>query len=150
MFKTLFKNDGTYRKLGVHRPRNPDPERLAAARWYDGSGRDLAASMAMGRIFSDYSRDNYQLVQLNHYALGSMQNYIVKADRGRANRDASAFDLGYWVDRNLCDMPDRSILQLDSARLRDSLQLREQRILRRRRQHRQPEKARQAQRRGVT
>ena len=121
MFKTLFKNDGTYRKLGVHRPRNPDPERLAAARWYDGSGRDLPASMAMGRIFSDYSRDNYQLVQLNHYALGAMQNYIVKADRGRANRAASGFDMSYWVERNFCEIEDRSITQLDSQDLRAEL-----------------------------
>ncbi|WP_395004574.1 glycosyltransferase family 2 protein [Cypionkella sp.] len=121
MFKTLFKNDGTYRKLGVHRPRNPDPERIVAARWFDGSGHALPQSMATGRIFSDYSRDNYQLVQLNHYALGSMQNYIVKADRGRANRAASGFDLSYWVERNFCEVEDRSILQLNSQTLRAEL-----------------------------
>lgn len=121
MFKTLFRNDGTYRKLGVHRPRSPDPKRLAAARWFDGSGRALPASLATGRIFSDYSRDNYQLVQLNHYALGSMQNYLVKADRGRANREASGFDMSYWVERNFSEVEDRSILGLDSQALRAEL-----------------------------
>lgn len=121
LFKTLFKNDGTYRKLGVHRPRNPDPERIAQARWFDGSGRALPASMHMGRIFSDYTTDSYGLVQLNHYALGSMQNYLVKADRGRANRDASGFDMSYWVERNFCEVEDRSILALDSRALRDAL-----------------------------
>ena len=117
MFKTLFRNDGHFRKLGVHRPRNPDPDRPAL--WVDGSGRVLPPS---GRLFSDYRQDNYQLVQLNHYALGSMQGYLVKADRGRANREASAFDLGYWVERNLCDVTDTTISALDSSALRADLQ----------------------------
>ena len=115
MFKTLFRG-GTYRKLGVHRPRNPGPDQTA--RWFDGSGRVMADTQ---RLFSDYRQDNYQLVQLNHYALGAMQSYLVKCDRGRANREASAFDLGYWVERNLCDVEDRTIAALDSSALRAEL-----------------------------
>ncbi len=103
MFKTLFRNDGSFRKLGVHRPRSPDPAHVAAQSWFDGSGRALAPPR---RLFSDFSRDNYRLVQLNHYALGSMQNYLVKADRGRANREASAFDMSYWVERNFAEVED--------------------------------------------
>ena len=113
MFKTLFRNDGAWRKLGVHRPRNPDPTR--APRWFDGSGREMAPS---NRLFSDYRQDNYQLVQLNHYALGAMESYLIKCDRGRANREASAFDMGYWVERNLCDVTERSVLALDTSALR--------------------------------
>ncbi len=119
LFKTLFRNDGRYRKLGVHRPRSLAPGQTA--RWFDGSGRE-AADLSQGtRIFSDYTRANYGLVQLNHYALGSMQNYLVKCDRGRANREASGFDMGYWVERNLCQTEDRSILRLDSQALRAEL-----------------------------
>ncbi|WP_054004827.1 glycosyltransferase family 2 protein [Cypionkella psychrotolerans] len=121
LFKTLFRNDGTYRKLGVHRPRSPDPARTGQARWFDGSGRPLPADFPQARIFSDYTRDNYHLVQLNHYALGSMQNYLVKADRGRANRDASGFDMSYWVERNFSAVEDRSILNLNTAPLRAEL-----------------------------
>ena len=121
LFKTLFRNDGTYRKLGVHRPRSPDPARTGEARWFDGSGRSLPADFPQARIFSDYTRDNYQLAQLNHYALGSMQNYLVKADRGRANRDASGFDMSYWVERNFSEVEDRSILNLSSASLREEM-----------------------------
>ena len=116
MFKTLFRNDGHFRKLGVHRPRNPDPARQAL--WVDGSGRPIPPNT---RLFSDYRQDNYQLAQLNHYALGSMESYLVKCDRGRANREASAFDLGYWVERNLCDVTDTSIAALDSTPLRTAL-----------------------------
>jgi hypothetical protein len=108
MFKTLFRNDGAYRKLGVHRPRNPDPARNP--RWFDGSGRAIEAGT---RLFLDPRQSNYGLVQLNHYALGSMQSYLVKCDRGRANREASAFDMGYWIERNLCEVEDRSIAALD-------------------------------------
>jgi hypothetical protein len=121
LFKTLFRNDGSYRKLGVHRPRSRDPARAAQARWFDGSGRALPADFPQARIFSDYSRDNYQLVQMNHYALGSMQNYLIKADRGRANRDASGFDMSYWVERNFSTVEDRSILNLTSAPLHAEL-----------------------------
>jgi Glycosyl transferase family 2 len=115
LFKTLFRNDGTYAKLGVHRPRNPDRARLEGQRWFDGAGRRLDPAFHTGRLFVDVGRDLYGLVQLNHYALGSMAGYLVKADRGRANRDAATFDMAYWVDRNFCDVEDLSIQRLDSA-----------------------------------
>lgn len=123
LFKTLFRNDGTYGKLGVHRPRNPDEGRLAAARWFDGSGRPLPQAFVRRGIFSPFGRDNYALAQLNHYALGAMESYLLKCDRGRANRDAAAFDMSYWVDRNFCDAEDRSILALaaQTAALRGAL-----------------------------
>ncbi len=116
LFKTLFRDDGSYGKLGVHRPRAPDPARMAGQRWVDGSGRPLPDAYHTGRIFSPFGRDNYALAQLNHYALGAMESYLVKCDRGRANRDAAGFDMGYWVERNFCDAEDRSIAALAPAR----------------------------------
>lgn len=121
LFKTLFRNDGSYRKLGVHRPRSPDPARMAHQRWFDGSGRALPDGYHTGRIISDYSRDTYGLVQLNHYALGAMESYLLKCDRGRANREGAGLDMGYWVDRNFSDVEDRSILSLDSREARSEL-----------------------------
>ncbi|MFN0113169.1 MAG: glycosyltransferase family 2 protein [Paracoccaceae bacterium] len=112
LFKTLFRNDGTYARLGVHRPRKPNPDRLGTARWFDGSGRELSDLFRSARIFSPLGQDNFGLVQLNHYALGAMESYIVKVDRGRANRTGSAFDMSYWVERNLCSEPDSSIARL--------------------------------------
>jgi hypothetical protein len=119
LFKTLFRNDGAYGKLGVHRPRNPDRGRDPV--WIDGSGRRLDGAFQTQRIFSDFGQDNYRLVQLNHYALGAMESYVVKCDRGRANRDASVFDMGYWVERNFCDVEDHSVLGLPSAPVRAEL-----------------------------
>lgn len=121
MFKTLYRNDGSYRKLGVHRPRSPVPERMAAQRWFDGSGRALPQDHATGRLFSTFGQDNYRLAQLNHYALGSVEDYLLKCDRGRPNREGSVMGLDYWVDRNFCADEDRSILALDSSGLREEL-----------------------------
>ncbi|TNF62985.1 MAG: glycosyltransferase family 2 protein [Rhodobacteraceae bacterium] len=109
MFKTLYRNDGTYRKLGVHRPRNPDPARLAAARWFDGEGRALDDQFKTRRIFSSYGRSNVRLVQLNHYALGAMESYVLKADRGRAVHSDHLLGLDYWVERNFNTEADTSI-----------------------------------------
>jgi hypothetical protein len=114
MIKTLFRPNAAFRKPGVHRPRSPDPDpaRVAAERWFDGSGRPMDPA---SRLYSDYRQDNYGLVQMNHYALGAMESYLVKCDRGRANREASAFDMGYWIERNLNQVEDLSILGLDIA-----------------------------------
>ncbi len=117
LFKTLFRNDGSYKKLGVHRPKSPVPEHMHQQRWYDGSGRIMPATFHTQGIFSDYSQDNYALVQLNHYALGSVEGFVIKADRGRANREASSFDMGYWVERNFNEVEDNSIQRLDSSDL---------------------------------
>lgn len=111
--KTLFRNDGAYARLGVHRPRAPDPGRMAAQVWYDGSGHRLPAGFHTARLFSDLGQDNGQMAQLNHYALGSMEGFIVKCARGRANRGGTPADAGYWVERNFCAVEDRTILAIE-------------------------------------
>ncbi len=108
MVKTLFRRDA-FRKLGVHRPKGEK----RPVQWSDPT---------LGqRLFSEPGRDHYGVAQLNHYALGAMESYIVKCDRGRANRAASAFDMSYWCDRNFSDVEDRSALNLDCADLRQAL-----------------------------
>lgn len=109
MFKTLYRNDGTYSKLGVHRPRSPDKDMLKQARWADGQGRELDEKFRTTRIFSNYGRPNYGLVQLNHYPLGAMESYILKADRGRAVHSDHMLGVDYWVERNFNQEEDRSI-----------------------------------------
>ncbi len=116
MFKTLYRNDGAYRKLGVHRPRSPDHARLGAVRWFDGSGRDLGERFKRRQIFSPFGRDNYALAQLNHYPLGAMESYILKRDRGRAVHDGDALGMSYWVERNWAEEEDRSISALAPER----------------------------------
>lgn len=129
MFKTLFRNDGVYAKLGVHRPRSPTPDRLDQARWFDGCGRELGDRFKRRQLFSPFGRDNYQLVQLNHYPLGAMESYVLKCDRGRAVHADEALGMSYWVERNWCSDRDTSITahqkvrnaQLDSLRSDNNL-----------------------------
>jgi hypothetical protein len=115
MFKTLYKNDGTYRKLGVHRPRNPDTARLDQARWFDGEGRELDTQFKTKRLFSNFGQPNYAMVQLNHYPLGAMESYVMKADRGRAVHSDHVLGLDYWVERNFCSDTDTSIARMSAA-----------------------------------
>jgi hypothetical protein len=115
MFKTLYRNDGTYRRPGIHRPRDLAAGR-AAPRWFDGSGTELPESFHAQRLVSDPGRDHYRLAQINHYATGSVEDFLLKRDRGRANRDEGASDLAYWVDRNLCAETDVTIAALAPAR----------------------------------
>ena len=123
MFKTLYRNDRTYRNLGVHRPRNPRDSRLADARWFDGHGRPLDAGFATQRIFSNYGRPNYGLAQLNHYALGAMESFVLKAARGRAVHSDHLLGLDYWVERNFNADEDLSIqaMSAPAAAIRSDL-----------------------------
>jgi hypothetical protein len=112
MFKTLYRNDGTYGKPGIHRPRAPDPARVDSARWFDGAGRELPARFRRAGLFSPFGRANHTLAQINHYPLGSMQDFILKSDRGRAVHAAQRLGADYWVERNFSTEEDRSILAL--------------------------------------
>ena len=116
LFKTLYRNDGTYGKPGVHRPRQPDKARLSDARWFDGHGRELPDMFKTRRIFSNYGRDNYGLVQLNHYPLGAMETYLIKSDRGRAVHSDDMLGMDYWIERNFNTDIDTSIDAIAPAR----------------------------------
>ncbi|MBV7378372.1 glycosyltransferase family 2 protein [Maritimibacter dapengensis] len=116
MFKTLYRNDGAYGKLGVHRPRAPKSGKVEKTRWFDGEGRELGVRFQKGVIFSPYGRPNYGLAQLNHYPLGAMESYILKRDRGRAVHEGDALGLDYWTERNWVAEEDTSIRQSDALR----------------------------------
>lgn len=114
MFKTLYRNDGTYRKPGVHRPRGLDETKLERSRWFDSHGRALDDQFKTRRIFSNYGRPLYGLAQLNHYPIGAMESYVLKANRGRAVHSDDMLGLDYWTERNFNQEDDTTI-----ARYRD-------------------------------
>lgn len=112
MFKTLYRNHGVYKKLGVHRPRDPDKTRVSQMRWFDGEGRELPAQFRTRQIFTPYGRSNFAKAQLNHYPLGSMESYVLKADRGRAVHSDQMLGMDYWSERNFNTDEDLSISSL--------------------------------------
>ena len=129
MFKTLYRNDGTYKKPGVHRPRDAVDAKLKAAHWVDGSGRPLSEQFKTKRIFSDYGQDNYGLVQLNHYPLGALESYVLKADRGRAVHSKDLLGLDYFVERNFNTDTDTSIQSLAPQRSAELIALKADKAL---------------------
>ncbi len=113
MFKTLYRNNGAYRKLGIHRPRSPVDGKADRTRWFDGHGRELAPRFRRQQIFSPFGQPQYGLAQLNHYALGAMESYILKRDRGRAVHGDDLLGLDYWTERNWGQVVDDSIRASD-------------------------------------
>ncbi|UWQ10151.1 glycosyltransferase family 2 protein [Aliiroseovarius crassostreae] len=116
MFKTLYRNTGAYRKLGVHRPRDPVDGKVEHTRWFDGQGREMDQRFQKGQIFSPFGQANYGLAQVNHYALGAMESYVLKRARGRAVHDGDLLGLDYWTERNWSDVEDHSIRACDGLR----------------------------------
>ena len=52
-----------------------------------------------------------EFATLNHYALRSLDSYLVKNDRGDVNREWREFDDTYWRERNDPAFKDDSILR---------------------------------------
>ena len=102
MIKTQYRNNGIYGKLGVHRPKQPDNDRVKDAQWSSGSGEVLPSAFKTKQLCSDYTQDNYKLAQINHDALGAMQSFILKAMRGRSRSSYRGLNMDYWCDRNFC------------------------------------------------
>ncbi|MEY8829035.1 glycosyltransferase family 2 protein [Sedimentitalea sp. XS_ASV28] len=112
--KTLVRKDFPLQYFGAHRPFFRG--RLAAEkrpRWTDGSGRDVPHRFLVAanprRIRRFPARGARAFATLNHYALRSLDSYLVKNDRGDVNREHRAFDDTYWRERNDTAHEDRSI-----------------------------------------
>lgn len=107
-FKSFYRTDpDRYDKLGVHRPSLRD-DRSGWHGWVGSSGSPLG--VAPGTVALS-SAPRYELAQINHYALGSVQNFLVKAARGKPNHSTDAIDLAYWSDRNFNTVEETSILR---------------------------------------
>ena len=99
-FKTLFLNNGIFKKLGVHRPKGLNPQLWEMINWVNGSGAPLPRSMYRNGWRSTTDTYGYDLVQLNHYAVRSAESFLVKRDRGRVNHVDRDQGLAYWFRMN--------------------------------------------------
>ncbi len=114
--KTLVRADFPLHYVGAHRPffrKNLAPERRP--RWTDGSGRIVPETFLMPtgprRIRKFPASGARDFATLNHYALRSLDSYLVKTDRGDVNREERAFDDRYWRMRNDPAWEDSSVLR---------------------------------------
>ncbi|MEO3416143.1 glycosyltransferase family 2 protein [Roseovarius sp. CAU 1744] len=99
-FKTLFRNVGLFKKLGVHRPKGLKPQLWKKIYWVNGSGQRLPRDIYRNGWRSTTETYGYDLVQLNHYAVRSAESFLVKRDRGRVNHVDRDQGLAYWFRMN--------------------------------------------------
>jgi len=119
-FKTLFRNIGLFKKLGVHRPKGLQPQLWEEVNWVNGSGQPLPRDMYRNAWRSTASTYGYDLVQLNHYAVRSAESFLVKRDRGRVNHVDREQGLAYWFRMNNNAVTDVSI-QRNLPRMKEEL-----------------------------
>ncbi|WP_370401728.1 glycosyltransferase family 2 protein [Sulfitobacter sp. JB4-11] len=112
--KSLVRRDFPLSYYGAHRPFH-DEEKHPAPQWTDGSGRPVPPRFRKRankrRIRAFPARHARGHATLNHYALRSLDSYLVKNDRGDVNREHRAFDDSYWRERNDGGFHDPSILR---------------------------------------
>ncbi|MGB0799077.1 MAG: glycosyltransferase family 2 protein, partial [Planktomarina sp.] len=99
-FKTLFKNNGIFKKIGVHRPKGLKPQLWDDIVWVNGSGAPIPKEMFRNAWRSTPETYGYDVVQLNHYAVRSAESFLVKRDRGRVNHVDRDQGLAYWFRMN--------------------------------------------------
>ena len=109
-FKSLYRGDARYDRMGVHRPKLKAG--AAHGLWVDGNGDAIIETA--GTVLPTLA-PRYGMAQINHYALGSVENFLVKVARGKPNHSGDAIDLSYWADRNFNTVDDRAILRHATA-----------------------------------
>lgn len=111
-FKTLYRNNGIFRKLGVHRPKGLVASLSSEVNWVNGSGKPMPENIYRTAWRSSLSTVGYDLVQLNHYAVRSAESFLVKRDRGRVNHVDRDQGLAYWFRMNNNAEQETSIMRM--------------------------------------
>ncbi len=111
-FKTLFRQNGIFKKLGVHRPKGLRPQAKDHIHWVNGSGERMPEKAFRNAWRSNAQTYGYALATLNHYAVRSSESFLVKRDRGRVNHVDRDQGLAYWFRMNNNEEEDRSIMRM--------------------------------------
>ncbi|MCV6594268.1 MAG: glycosyltransferase family 2 protein [Silicimonas sp.] len=99
-FKTLYRNAGLFRRLGVHRPKGLVGGKQGQIHWVDGGGRLIPPATWRGCWRMSKAAWSYQLVTVNHYAVRSAESFLIKRDRGRVNHVDRDQGATYWFRMN--------------------------------------------------
>ncbi|WP_171089423.1 MULTISPECIES: glycosyltransferase family 2 protein [unclassified Ruegeria] len=123
-FKSLIRNNGSYRLVNTHRPRGPIKGKVENFAWVDGDGDPLPPAMRRrGWAFTTTGAAfGTSLFRMNHYAVRSIESYLMKRLRGDVNTTAfhpkmEATGQAYWHMHCFNDVEERSVLsKLDRMR----------------------------------
>ncbi len=106
--KSLYRNTDKVKRMGLHAPIAHD-DHIADFKWVLPGG---ATYVRDGKRTS--APPTFEFAQVNHYALRSLDSYLVKRDRGRANHAHHTLGLDYWNKFNLNDAEDLSVRRYDA------------------------------------
>lgn len=118
--KTLFQFDPEYWKLGIHRPKMKTrhiktdfPDRV---KWLNGSGRVMEDYFKFRGWRSITRTVGYDWVQLNHYAVKSVDSYAIRKLRGNVNFKKDKYNSDYWSLQDRNEVRDDTMLRYSEKR----------------------------------
>ncbi len=125
--KTLFTFDVDYWKLGIHRPkmknRHIETEFPDKIKWLNGSGSEMEDYFKFRGWRSITRTVGYDWVQLNHYAVKSVDSYAIRKMRGNVNNKADKYNSDYWSLQDRNEVRDDTMLRYTESRGRIIAQL---------------------------
>ncbi|MEQ9258478.1 MAG: glycosyltransferase family 2 protein, partial [Roseovarius sp.] len=105
--KTMFRPSRAIRKFGVHRPKYFEkPEGYI---WKDAGGQ-LMPDLYYETGWAAYPGFTHDFARLNHYAVRTIDSFLVKKHRGRTNHIDSVQGADYFADMSLNMEKDSSML----------------------------------------
>ncbi|WGH77185.1 glycosyltransferase family 2 protein [Jannaschia ovalis] len=107
--KTMFRKPEAMYHIGLHRPRVA-PEWQDRIVWKSPSGEDISARMNPAKTWSIPWKGCDRTAYMHHYPLRSMEAYILKKNRGRANHINEDLGLDYWDKWNLNEGRDDTLV----------------------------------------
>ncbi|MEM9967902.1 MAG: glycosyltransferase family 2 protein [Pseudomonadota bacterium] len=118
--KTLFKFDPEYWKLGIHRPaiksKHLEGDFPQSIKWLNGSGLPMEDYFKFRGWRSIRRTLGYNWVQMNHYAVKSIDSYAVRKFRGNVNHKKDKYNADYWSLQDRNEVEDRNILRHSEKR----------------------------------
>ncbi len=118
--KTLFTFSADKWKLGIHRPKmktkwheTPFPDEV---KWLNGSGREMEDYFKFRGWRSITRTVGYDWVQLNHYAVKSVDSYAIRKMRGNVNNKADKYNSDYWSLQDRNEVRDDTMLRYTDRR----------------------------------
>lgn len=120
--KTLFKFDAEHWKLGIHRPKMKNkwletgyPDTI---KWLNGSGRPMEDYFKFRGWRSITRTIGYDWVQMNHYAVKSIDSYAIRKFRGNVNLKKDKYNADYWSLQDRNEVRDDTMLRYSAERKR--------------------------------
>jgi hypothetical protein len=104
--KTLVRNTERFSHLRIHRPAfHLDRGDVA---WVDGGGRPMP-DLYLDGGWNAHAGFTHDLARMHHYAVRSVDSFLVKRDRGRTNHVGDDQGVAYWASMNFNSTRDTSI-----------------------------------------